>query len=344
MPKTRNQKLEIRNRKPVVSDQWSVINNNGQRTTDSGPATCDPRPATKSATCYLLLATCYLVLILIVMLAGCGGSGHRIVVGSKNFTEQVILGELLAQHIESKTGLEVDRRLNLGGTFVCHRAITAGEIDTYVEYTGTAFTAILKHEPIGDPNHVYQQVKREYAERFGLDWMEPLGFNNTFAIIVRGEDARALNLRTISQAAKYTPRWRAGFGYEFMERADGFAGLAKTYGLRFAETPRIMDLGLMYRALTEKQVDLVAGNSTDGPITSLDLAVLEDDRHYFPPYEAAPVVRQQTLERHPDVRAALQHLGGLISEEDMRRLNYQVDGQHRDVKQVVQEFLRSKRL
>jgi glycine betaine/choline ABC-type transport system substrate-binding protein len=280
----------------------------------------------------------------IMALAGCSRSDRRVVVGSKNFTEQVILGELLAQHIESKTGLPVDRRLNLGGTFLCHQAITAGELDVYVEYTGTAFTAILKHQPGSDPNQVYQQVKKEYAQQFGLEWTEPLGFNNTFAIIVRGEDARALNLQTISQAARYTPQWRAGFGYEFKERADGFPGLAKTYGLRFAESPRIMDLGLMYRALTDKQVDLVAGNSTDGLIASLGLVVLEDDRHYFPPYEAAPVVRQQTLARHPELRQALRQLGGLISEDDMRRLNYQVDGEHRDVKEVVQEFRRSKGL
>jgi glycine betaine/choline ABC-type transport system substrate-binding protein len=275
---------------------------------------------------------------------GCGSSEKSIVVGSKNFTEQVILGELLAQHIEAKTNLKVDRRLNLGGTFVCHQAITAGEIDAYAEYTGTAFTAILKHEPITDPKEVYQRVKQEYISQFGVEWTEPLGFNNTFAIIVRGEDARRLNLNTISQAAQHTPRWRAGFGYEFMERADGFSGLAKAYGLKFAESPRIMDLGLMYRALNEKQVDLVAGNSTDGLIASLDLVVLEDDRHYFPPYEAAPVVRQQTLQRHPELREALRQLGGAISEEDMRRLNYAVDGEHRDVKQVVQEFRRSKRL
>jgi osmoprotectant transport system substrate-binding protein len=197
---------------------------------------------------------------------------------------------------------------------------------------------------MSDADQVYQRVKKDYAEQFQLDWMEPLGFNNTFAIVVRGEDARALNLQTISQAAKYTPQWRAGFGHEFIERADGYAGLAKTYGLHFAESPRVMDLGLMYRALTDRQVDLVAGNSTDGLIASLGLVVLEDDRHYFPPYEAAPVVRQPTLNLHPDVRAALQHLGGLISEADMRRLNYQVDGEHRDVKQVVQEFLGSKGL
>jgi glycine betaine/choline ABC-type transport system substrate-binding protein len=273
-----------------------------------------------------------------LMLTGCGGMKDHLIVGSKNFTEQVILGELLAQHIEAKTGLRVERRLNLGGTFICHQAIQAGDIDVYVEYTGTAFTAVLKHNPMSDVRQVYEQTKQAYGQQFNLEWTEPLGFNNTFAIIVRGDDARALNVQTISQAAPQTPRWRAGFGPEFMERADGYDGLAKTYGLQFAQPPRIMDLGLMYRALIEKQVDMVAGNSTDGLIASLGLVVLEDDKHYFPPYEAAPVIRRETLQRHPALRQALQQLGGRISEEEMRRLNYQVDGEHRDVKQVVQEF------
>jgi osmoprotectant transport system substrate-binding protein len=281
-------------------------------------------------------------LVIFLGLTGCSATpGKRIVVGSKNFTEQVILTELLAQQIESKTDLEVDRRSDLGGTFVCHQAITAGQIDAYVEYTGTALTAILKQKPSSDPRKVYQQVQQAYAQKFKLDWTEPLGFNNTFAIVVRGQDAKQLNLQTISQVAKYTPQWQAGFGYEFVERADGYPGLAKTYGLQFARPPKTMDLGLMYRALNDKQVDLVAGNSTDGLIASLDLAVLKDDKHYFPPYEAAPVVRQQTLAQHPELRQALRELGGSISEAEMRHLNYQVDGEHRDVKQVVREFLQS---
>ena len=256
----------------------------------------------------------------------------------------MVLGELLAQNIESNTKLKVERRLNLSGTFVCHKAIVSGEIDTYVEYTGTAFTAILKNEPITNPRQVYQEVKQEYAEQFNLEWMPTLGFNNTFAIIIRGENARRLNIKTISQASQYTPIWRAGFGYEFVERKDGFPGLAKTYGLRFAEAPRVMDLGLMYRALKEKQVDLIAGNVTDGVIDRLDLVVLKDDRLYFPPYEAAPIVRQEVLQKHPELRQVFQQLAGRISEQDMRRLNYQVDGQGRDVKQVVQQFLKSKGL
>jgi len=266
------------------------------------------------------------------------------VVGSKNFTEQVILGELIAQHLEAKTALPVERRFYLAGTYICHQAILAGRIDLYVEYTGTALTAVLKQPAVGNMNDVYNRVKSEYVSRFGLEVTEPLGFNNTFAIVIRGDDARQSHLHTISDAVPYVTHWRAGFGYEFMERPDGYQGLARTYGLKFAAPPRIMDLGLLYRTLIEKQVDLVAGNSTDGLIATLDLVVLEDDRHYFPPYEAVPIVRGETLTRHPAVRAALAELAGKISDEEMRRLNYAVDGQHRDVKEVVSEFLRAKQL
>jgi osmoprotectant transport system substrate-binding protein len=210
--------------------------------------------------------------------------------------------------------------------------------------TAAALTAILKDPPQSDPAAVYARVRDEYARRFDLEVAPPLGFNNTFAIVIRGEDARRLNLRTLSDAARYAPQWRAGFGYEFMERPDGYAGLAQTYGLRFAAPPRIMDLGLLYRALLEKQVDLVAGNSTDGLIAAHDLVVLEDDRHYIPPYEAVPNVRRETLARHPQVRAALAELAGLITDAEMRRLNYAVDGEHRDAKDVVREFLQEKGL
>lgn len=278
----------------------------------------------------------------LLLFTACGPAReNRIVVGSKNFTEQSILGELVAQEIETRTGLAVERRFYLSGTYICHQAILAGRIDLYVEYTGTALTAVLKEKSLGSPREVYERVKRDYASRFGLEVGEPLGFNNTFAIVIRGDDARQYHLRTISDAAPYTSRWRAGFGYEFMERPDGFQGLARTYGLKFAAPPRIMDLGLLYRAMIEKQVDLVAGNSTDGLIAARGLAVLDDDRHYFPPYEAVPIVREETLARHPAVRAALAELAGKIDDEKMRRMNYAVDGLHRDVKDVAREFLRS---
>ncbi|MGA9142470.1 MAG: glycine betaine ABC transporter substrate-binding protein [Candidatus Acidiferrales bacterium] len=285
------------------------------------------------------------LLWLIVSLGSCGGErNNTIVVGSKNFSEQALLGEILAQHIEARTHLPVNRTFYLAGTFICQQALLAGRIDTYVEYTGTALTAIL-HDPIEkDPSTVFGRVQREYKQRFGLDVLPSLGFNNTFAIVIRGEDARRLNVKSISEAARYTPQWRAGFGYEFMGRPDGYDGFARVYGLRFVESPRVLDLGLLYRALLEKQVDLVAGNSTDGLLAARDLAVLEDDKQYFPPYEAVPVVRGETVARHPEVRAAIAELAGKISDEEMRKMNYAVDGQHRDATEVAREFLHSKGL
>jgi osmoprotectant transport system substrate-binding protein len=285
------------------------------------------------------------ILVCTALLVSCGPPReNRIVVGSKNFTEQLILGELIAQQVESRTKLPVERRFYLAGTYICQQAMLAGRIDIYPEYTGTALTAVLKEKPEGSPENVFAQVQDQYAKQFGFKVGRTFGFDDTFAIEIRGEDARRLGLKTISQAAAYTPQWRAGFGYEFMERPDGFKGLAATYGLRFAESPRIMDLGLLARALKDKQVDLTAGNRTDGLIPALDLFVLEDDRHYFPPYEAVPIVRQQALARHPELGPALDVLAGKISDDDMRRLNYAVDGQHRDVKEVVREFIREKGL
>jgi osmoprotectant transport system substrate-binding protein len=277
---------------------------------------------------------------LLALLTACGPSReNRIIVGSKNFTEQLILGEIIAQQIETKTHLLVERRFYLAGTYICHQAILAGRIDIYPEYTGTALTAVLKQKPDHDREKVYKQVKTEYEKRFDLTVGQPFGFNDTFAIEIRGEDARRLGLKTISQAAPYAPKWRAGFGYEFMGRPDGYKGLAATYGLHFAGNPRIMDLGLLTRALKEKQADVIAGNTTDGLIPALDLYVLEDDKHYFPPYEAVPIIRRETLAHHSEVKQALDELAGKISDDDMRQLNYAVDGQHRDVKQVVHNFL-----
>ena len=285
-----------------------------------------------------------LVLSAIALLSFSCSPSHSdsIVIGSKNFTESFILGELIAQEIEAHTHLKVERRFYLAGTYICQQAILAGRIDLYPEYTGTALTAILKQKAGGDKEEVYRRVKSEYERRFGLTLGAPLGFNDTFAMEIRGEDARRLNIKTLSQAAAFAPHWRAGFGYEFMERPDGYRGLAATYGLHFAEPPRVMDLGLLARALKDRQIDIAAGNTTDGLIPALDLFVLEDDRHYFPPYEAVPVVREQTLQQHPEVAQILAELGGKISDAEMQRLNYAVDGQHRDVKEVVRDFLQGR--
>ncbi len=286
---------------------------------------------------YLLNFTCFF--------SACNKAPQtKITIGSKFFTEQVVLAELLAQHIEAKTGIPVIRKTNLGGTLLVHKALLAGELDLYVEYTGTALTAVLNETPQGDSAAVYNRVKQIYSDRFHLEVTEPLGFENTFAMVIRGDDAQKLHLQRISDIAFVAPKWRAGVGYEFLERPDGFRGWSERYNLHFAESPKVMDLGLIYRALVDHQVDIVAGNSTDGLIDSLGLVALADDRHYFPPYDAVPIVRQSTLARFPQLRAALADLAGKLSASDIRRLNYAVDGQHQDVAVVVRSFRRSKDL
>jgi len=286
----------------------------------------------------------YLILILLLFPSCAPTRSERIVIGSKNFTESMMLGELLAQQIEAHTRAKVERRFYLAGTYICQQALLAGRIDLYPEYTGTALTAILKRKVGGDKADVYQRVKNEYESRLGLTLGPPFGFNDTFAMEIRGADARRLNLKTLSQAAAYAPQWHAGFGYEFMERPDGYRGLAATYGLHFAAPPRVMDLGLLAPALKDHQIDIAAGNATDGLIPALDLFVLEDDRHYFPPYEAVAVIRQQSLHDHPEVEQAIAELGGKISDQEMRELNYALDGRRRDVKDVAREFLLGKGL
>jgi osmoprotectant transport system substrate-binding protein len=277
----------------------------------------------------------------------------KITVGSKFFTEQVVLAELLAQHIEAKTGIHVERKTNLGGSLLVHKALLAGELDIYVEYTGTALTAVLNESPSSYSQEVtendyskavYNRVKQLYSERFHLEVTEPLGFENTFAMVIRGDDGKNLHLQKISDITGIAPKWRAGVGYEFLERPDGFRGWSARYNLHFAESPKVMDLGLIYRALVDHQVDIVAGNSTDGLIDSLGLVALEDDRHYFPPYDAVPIVRQSTLAQFPQLRAALADLAGKLSAADMRRLNYAVDAQHQDAAAVVRAFRQSRDL
>lgn len=275
-------------------------------------------------------------------LVGCSHPA-RIVVGSKNFTEQVVLGEMLAQQIERRLGVPVERQLNLGGTLVAHEALVKGEIDLYPEYTGTALTAILKQAPAGrSPAVVLEQVRAAYRRQWRLEWLDPLGFNNTFAMVVRGETARREHLATLSDAAR-TEAWRMGIGYEFQSRPDGLDGLLRTYGLRLNGAPVVMDLGLLYPALEGAKVDMVAANATDGLISALDVTTLADDRGYFPPYQCAVVVRQDTLARFAGLRAALAELSGKVTDEAMRKLNYQVDGKHRQPAEAAADALRALR-
>jgi osmoprotectant transport system permease protein len=267
-----------------------------------------------------------------------GGDRAPVVVGSKNFTEQVILGELIGQALEAE-GVRVERQLNLGGTFVCDRGLRSGDLDVYVEYTGTAVSAIFHEEVPRDPQQALERARELYAQA-QLSVLEPLGFNNTFTILVRGRDARERSLRTIDDLAPLAATWTPGFGHEFLQRQDGYPGLASTYGLQFKSQPRGMELSLIYRALADGQVDVIAGDATSALIASLDLVPLEDTRRYFPPYDAVPVVRAASLRREPALARALARLAGRISDQDMRRLNAAVDLDKRDVRQVVREFLR----
>ena len=272
-------------------------------------------------------------------LAGCSPPrADHPVIGAKNFTEQVVLGELLAQEIEARSNLKVERRFYLAGSYICNQALVSGRIDAYVEYTGTALTAILKQTVDRDPERVLQTVRLVYEEKENVTVGPPLGFENTFAMVIRGEDARKLGITKLSESARYAPQWKLGVGYEFEQRPDGLPGLSKAYGLRFDGEPRTMDLGLLYRALEARQVDMIAANSTDGPIQALGLTMLEDDRRYFPPYQAVPLVRDDALQRWPQIRDALNALAGRVTADDMRSMNEQIDGQHRDPAEVVRDF------
>jgi osmoprotectant transport system substrate-binding protein len=283
--------------------------------------------------------------VVCALAAGCSAPRpDHPVIGAKNFTEQVVLGELLAQEIESRSDVDVERRFYLAGSYICQQALAAGRIDAYVEYTGTALTAILKQPMDRNPQRVLATVRNLYQSKYQITVGPPLGFENTFAMVIRGDDAQRLHLTTLSQAARYTPQWRLGVGYEFEQRPDGLPGLSAAYGLKFLGPPRTMDLGLLYRALEARQVDMIAGNSTDGPIQTLGLTVLEDDKKYFPPYQAVPLVQDKALQRWPAIGEAIQSLAGKITARDMRAMNEAVDGEHRDPADVVREFRKSKGL
>lgn len=287
----------------------------------------------------------FLVAVLLCAVVGCAPPrSSRIVIGAKNFTEQTVVGELLAQEIEALGGGRVERRFYLAGSYICQQALTGGRIDAYVEYTGTALTAVLKQPVDRDPERVRETITRLYRERYDVAVGPPLGFNNSFAMVVRRAEAQGLPAATISAAVPLAKNWRLGVGYEFEERPDGLHGMETAYGLQFAGQPRVMDLGLLYRSLEAQQVDIIAGNSTDGPIAALGLTVLADDRHYFPPYQAVPLVREDALREHPAIGRAVERLAGQVSEEDIRTMNNAVDGKHRDVVEVVREFRQRKGL
>jgi osmoprotectant transport system substrate-binding protein len=282
----------------------------------------------------------FLSALALASLTSCMSQSQELTVGSKNFTEQLILGEILKQSLEKACSKPVDGRFYLAGTYICQQAILAGRIDTYVEYTGTALAAILKQPAAGDAASVFEQARTEYKRRFNLDVMTPLGFNNSFAMVMRPDDARRFGVTKLSQLAPVSPQLRLGVGYEFLERQDGYKGLVRTYDLSFVEAPRVMDLGLLYRALQNRSVDIVAGSNTDGLIGALGLVVLDDDKHYFPPYDAVPIVLPLLFQKCPQARMTFQSLAGRITAVDMRAMNYAVDAEKKDASVVARDFLR----
>jgi osmoprotectant transport system substrate-binding protein len=279
-----------------------------------------------------------LCVLVTTLLTGCGARQH-IVVGSKNFTEQLILGEIIAQHIEARMHQPVERKLDLGGTLLAQQALVAGDIDMYPEYTGTGFTNVLKLSGVTDPAAVLAQVRAEYSAKFHLDWLDPLGFNNSFAMTIRGEEARARHLESLSDAAHDATGFTLGAGYEFLTRPDAYDALNRAYSIKWTAPPKSMDLGLLYQALQQKQVSMAAANTTDGMLSKLDVTVLRDDKRVFPPYQACVVVRQAALAADTNLRAILMELSGKISDTEMRAMNYAVDGQHRPPRDIAKDFL-----
>ena len=285
------------------------------------------------------LAACLAALLLCLPLIGCSPPRPNVVViGAKDFTEQTLLGDLLAQEIEAKTHLKVQRHFYLAGSYICQQALLAGRIDAYVEYTGTALTAILKQPIERNPAKVLATVRHLYQKRYHITVFPPLGFQNTFAMVIRPSTAKRLHVTTLSQIARYTPHMKLGVGYEFQTRPDGLHGLEKAYHLKFDGPPRVMDLGLLYRALMDHQVDMIAGNSTAGPIAAHHLVILKDNKHYFPPYQAVPLVSDAALRRWPQIKPAIEALAGKITEAEMRKMNEEVAGQHRDPAVVIRQF------
>ncbi|MEA3435798.1 MAG: glycine betaine ABC transporter substrate-binding protein [Thermodesulfobacteriota bacterium] len=284
-----------------------------------------------------------LFILLIFLIMGCGSKKDKIVIGSKNFTEQVILGEIIALLIENNTDLNVETKFNLGGTFVCFNALKQGEIDLYPEYTGTGLIAILKKEVVSTREEAYRIVKSEFKSKFNLIWLKPFGFNNTYTVTMRKKEADKLSIKKISDLKKYEAVLKPGFNHEFMERLDGYKGLSKKYNLHFKSEPIEIDTGLMYKAVVEKEVDLICGFATDGRIPAFNLVILEDDLNFFPPYYAATLIRAEILAKYPIIAEILNKFGGSISDQEMSKMNYKVDQQGIKAKTVAKEFLTDKR-
>ncbi len=289
-----------------------------------------------------LLGICMLI-IMVSAAWGAAAQGSRdqqkVVVGSKPHAEQYILAEMISLLIEEKTDLAVEQKLGIGGgTSNLHPAMLAGDIDIYPEYTGTGWLFVLQMDLIEQPDELYAAVKEEYEKEFGITWLGRYGFNNTYALAVRNEFADRYGLKTYSDLAEVSHELVFGAEYDFFERDDGFDALSAAYGLNFRDT-RELDIGLKYQAIGSKRVDVINAFSTDGLLAEHDITVLEDDKFFFPSYEAATIILTSTLEKYPQLEDVLNLLAGAVSDEAMTRMNYRVEEVNEDPRAVAREFL-----
>ncbi len=279
------------------------------------------------------------------LLAGCtGAGGDKIVIGSKNFTENMILGHIFAEYIKANTDLKVEYKENLGGTMVCFEALKKGDLDIYPEYTGTGLTAHLKMDVINDPDEVYSIVKREFDSQFGITWLNELGLNNTYAVAIKEDYAAQNNIQSVSDLATFSDQLTFGAEHEFFDRMDGFEGMVETYGLTFKGEPVKMDVSLKYQAMAEDRIQVTDAFTTDGQLITYKLKVLEDDKGFFPPYYAAPIVKNETLKAHPELEELLNKLSGKITDEAMQQMNYQAETEKKPMKDIAIEFLKEQNL
>lgn len=284
------------------------------------------------------------LLLVVGLFVGCSGSGNKtVVIGSKDFTENIILGEMIAQMLEANTDLKVERKLNMGGTFVNFEALKKGDIDMYADYTGTGLTAQLKMDVMNDADKVYDIVQKEFNEQFKLKWLKPLGFNNTYAVAVKEDFANKNNINKVSELAPFAPELIFGGEHEFFNRQDGYEGMIEVYGLKFKDVAK-MQVALKYQAVGQDKMDVTDAFATDGQLITYKLKILEDDKGFFPPYYAAPVVRMDTLEKYPEIEEVLNQLGDKINDEEMQQMNYQAEAKKVEIEKVVSDFLKNKGL
>jgi osmoprotectant transport system substrate-binding protein len=279
------------------------------------------------------------LLVMTLALSGCGGEKKSVVIGSKDFTESIILGEMFAQLIEGNTDIDVTRKLNMGGTFVCFEAVKNGDIDLYPEYTGTGLTAQLKMDVITDADEAYQVVAEEFDKQFNIKWLSPLGLNNTYTLAVTQEVAEEYGVETFSDLAGVSENLIFGAEHEFFNRQDGFEGLVEAYDMKFAGEPKKMQVALKYQAIGNGDMDVTDAFATDGQIIQYNLKILEDDKGFFPPYYVAPIVKNETLEQFPELEEVLNMLAGLVDVATMTELNYRVDVEGESVEAVAADFL-----